>query len=155
MIYRTLLKTALFLTTLLMYSVPGQSSELPVIDTPQQVVVHFYQDYLSAVNDPNTESGLKKSQSAIDKYTTKNLRKIQDLDDSGADYFFAAQDICPDWLDYIHIEDENISKNSADLKLILGSGNSISIYDIHLVMKNKYWLMDSVKSNSRKTGSCY
>jgi hypothetical protein len=49
-----------------------------------------------------------KSKIAVDKYTTKNLRKLQDMDDSGADYFFAAQDICPDWLDHINITHEHI-----------------------------------------------
>lgn len=96
-----------------------------------------------------------KSKIAVEKYTTKNLRKLQDMDDSGADYFFAAQDICPDWLDHINITHEHIKEYSADLELYLGLGNSLSIYDVHLVMKNSQWLLDSIKSHSRKTETCY
>lgn len=155
MIYKSLLKTAIFLTAIIVCSVSCKSSARPVINYPKQVVVDFYQVYLSAVNDPDTESGLMKSKIAVDKYTTKNLRKLQDMDDSGADYFFAAQDICPDWLDHINITHENIKEYSADLKLYLGLGNSLSIYDVHLVMKNSQWLLDSVKSHSRKTEACY
>ncbi len=155
MIYKSLLKTAIFLTAIIVCSVSCKSSARPVINYPKQIVVDFYQVYLSAVNDPDTESGLMKSKIAVDKYTTKNLRKLQDMDDSGADYFFAAQDICPDWLDHINITHEHIKEYSADLKLYLGLGNSLSIYDVHLVMKNSQWLLDSVKSHSRKTEICY
>lgn len=90
MIYKSLLKTAIFLTAIIVCSVSCKSSARPVINYPKQVVVDLYQVYLSAVNDPDTDSGLMKSKIAVDKYTTKNLRKLQDMDDSGADYFFAA-----------------------------------------------------------------
>lgn len=153
--FKAVVRSALFFTALMFYSVSGQSSERQPTNTPQSVVVEFYTDYLSALNDPDTESGLIKSQNAVDKYTNKHLKKLQDQDDSGADYFFATQEACPDWLNHISILQEKINDNVAGVELNLGYGNSLSIYDVHLVMENGRWLMDSVKFKSRKAESCY
>lgn len=42
------------------------------------------------------ECGAEKSQNAIDTYTTKHLQQLNSDNDTGADYFVDAQDICPD-----------------------------------------------------------
>jgi len=152
---KTVVKTVIFFTALIFFSVSGQSSDRQVINKPKNVVIAFYTEYLSALNDPDTESGLTKSQNAIDKYTNKNLRKLQDENDSGADYFLSAQEACPDWLNHITVHQEKIKNNIAELELNLGVGNSLSVYDVHMVMENSHWLMDSVEFKSRKTEGCY
>lgn len=133
----------------------GENSS-PALDakSPEFVVKAFYSDYLTAWNDPDMESGAEKSQKAIDTYTTKHLQQLNSDNDTGADYFISAQDICPDWADEIAVKTSPTGSDKVAAELTLGHADSESKYDISLVLKNDKWLMDSVKFISRKTGHC-
>lgn len=122
--------------------------------SPELVVKKFYSDYLTAWNDPDLESGAGKSQKAIDSYTTKHLQRLYSNDDSGADYFVNAQEICPEWVNEIKVRTSSVSSHKVATELTLGHADSESKYDISLVLKNGKWLMNSVKLKSRKTGHC-
>lgn len=128
----------------------------PALDAknPEFVVKAFYSDYLTAWNDPGVESGAEKSQNAIDTYTTKHLQKLNSDNDTGADYFISAQEICPDWADEIVVKTSSAGSDKVGAELTLGHADSESKYDISLVLKNDKWLMNSVKFISRKTGHC-
>ncbi|WP_148242105.1 MULTISPECIES: DUF3828 domain-containing protein [Enterobacteriaceae] len=128
----------------------------PTLDTksPEFVVKAFYSDYLSAWNDPDVGSGAEKSQNAIDSYTTQHLQQLNSDNDTGADYFINAQEICPDWVNEIEIKTFSVSNNNVAVELTLGHADSESKYDIGLVLKNDKWLINSVKFISRKTGHC-
>lgn len=122
--------------------------------SPEFVVKAFYSDYLKAWNDPDVKSGAEKSQNAIDTYTTKHLQKLNSDNDTGADYFISAQEICPDWADEIAVKTSSAGSDKVAAELTLGHADSESKYDISLVLKNDKWLMNSVKFISRKTGHC-
>ncbi len=122
--------------------------------SPESVVKAFYSDYLTAWNDPDVESGAEKSQNAIDTYTTKHLQQLNSDNDTGADYFISAQEICPDWADEIAVKTSSVASDKVAAELTLGHADSESKYDISLVLKNDKWLMNSVKFISRKTGHC-
>lgn len=100
------------------------------------------------------ECGAEKSQNAIDTYTTKHLQQLNSDNDTGADYFVDAQDICPDWVNEIAVKTSRAGSDKVAAELTLGHADSESKYDISLVLKNDKWLMNSVKFISRKTGHC-
>ncbi|HEC5297389.1 TPA: DUF3828 domain-containing protein, partial [Enterobacter cloacae] len=122
--------------------------------SPEFVVKAFYSDYLTAWNDSDVKSGAEKSQNAIDTYTTQHLQQLNSDNDTGADYFVNAQDICPDWVDEIAVEISSVGSGRVVARLSLGHADSESKYDISLVLKNDKWLMNSVKFIFRKTGHC-
>ncbi|MHA0273182.1 DUF3828 domain-containing protein [Enterobacter ludwigii] len=122
--------------------------------SPDFVVKTFYSDYLTAWNDPDMESSAEKSQIAIETYTTKHLQQLNSDNDTGADYFIDAQEICPDWTNEIAVKTSPIGSDNAAAELTLGRADSESKYDISLVLKNDKWLMNSVRFVSRKTGHC-
>ncbi|EMN5322651.1 DUF3828 domain-containing protein [Enterobacter hormaechei] len=128
----------------------------PTLDTksPELVVKTFYSDYLTAWNDPDVGSGAEKSQKAIDTYTTQHLQQLNSDNNSGADYFINAQEICPDWVSEIEVKTSPVSSNKVATELTLGHADSESKYEVSLVLKNDKWLMNSVKFISRKTGHC-
>lgn len=128
----------------------------PTLETksPEFVVKAFYSDYLTAWNDPDVGSGAEKSQNAIDTYTTKQLQQLNSDNDTGADYFISAQEICPDWVNEIEVKTSSVGSDKVAAELTLGHADSESKYDISLVLKNDKWLMNSVKFISRKTGHC-
>lgn len=102
---------------------------------------------------PDMESANEFSLKAIFKYTTKHLRVLRDNDDSGADYFLDAQELCDEWKSNIYTETIFENDHIAVVRLKLGSGIAVSIYNIDLVSIKGKWLMDSVKSIYR--GSIY
>lgn len=112
---------------------------------PGEVVARFYHDYLVASEMPDMESAGKLTQKAIFEYTTEHLRSLRDNDQSGADYFLDAQDICEEWKDSINVETVSENDLVAQVKLTLGYGKSMSLYAISLAREKGKWLMDSVK----------
>lgn len=100
------------------------------------------------------ESGAEKSQRAIDTYTTQHLQQLNSDNDTGADYFINAQEVCPDWVNEIEVKTSLVSSNKVAAELTLGHADSESKYDISLVLINGKWQMNSVKFKSRKTGHC-
>jgi len=122
--------------------------------SPEFVVKTFYSEYLTAWNDPDVGSGAEKSQKAIDTYTTKHLQQLNSDNDTGADYFISAQEICPDWVNEIVVKTSSVSSDKVAAVLTLGHADSESKYDIRLVLKNGKWQMNSVEFISRKTGHC-
>lgn len=123
-------------------------------ESPEFVVKAFYSDYLKAWNDPDVRRGTEKSQAAIDTYTTNHLKQLNSDNDTGADYFTSAQEICPDWVNEIAVKTSSLGSDKVAAELTLGHANSESKYDISLVLKNNTWLINSVKFLSRKTGYC-
>lgn len=133
----------------------GENNNLTLdAKSPEFVVKTFYSDYLTAWNDPDVGSGAEKSQRAIDTYTTQHLQQLNSDNDTGADYFTNAQEICPDWVNEIEAKTSSVISNKVVVELTLGHADSESKYDISLVLKNDKWLMNSVKFKSRKTGHC-
>lgn len=152
-------KKTLLLFTLIFSTLPNLSfgeNNNPTLNakSPGFVVKTFYSDYLTAWNDPDMECGAEKSQNAIDTYTTKHLQQLNSDNDTGADYFVDAQDICPDWVNEIAVKTSPAGRDKVAAELTLGHADSESKYDISLVLKNDKWLMNSVKFISRKTGHC-
>jgi len=121
--------------------------------SPEVVVSGFYHDYLVAADIPDMESANDLSLKAIFKYTTEHLRALRDNNDSGADYFLDAQDMCEEWKSNIYTKTISANNHIAEVNLKLGYGKGISMYSIHLVKANGKWLMDSVKPTFR--GSIY
>lgn len=136
------------------FSFGSDSGTTGISGSPESVVSHFYSDYLTAWNDPDVERGIKKSQSAIDSFTTKYLQKLKDEDDSGADYFVDAQDICDEWKNNIYTKTVSVNSHTAMVNLTLGYGKGTSLYAITLVDNKGKWLMDSVKFTSRESTYC-
>ncbi|MGJ3448868.1 DUF3828 domain-containing protein [Enterobacter sp. PTB] len=132
----------------------GGLNSVETFRSPEDVVIAFYTDYLSAFNNPDASASIEQSQNAIDKYTSRHLQNERDSDDSGGDYFIAAQDICTDWIKNLKTEKLNINDDSANLELTLGVNNSESNYDVRLKRKDGRWLIDSVKFESRKSETC-
>ena len=130
----------------------GNSAE--TFKSPEDVVIAFYTDYLRSFNNPDASASIEQSQDAIDKYTSRHLQNERDSDDSGGDYFTAAQDICTDWIKNLKTKKVNINDDSANLELTLGVNNSESNYNVILKRKGESWLIDSVKFESRKSETC-
>lgn len=121
--------------------------------SPEQVVSEFYYKYLVAAEMTDMEASNVSSQKAILNYTTKHLRVLRDRDDSGADYFIDAQDICEEWKSSIATHTLAINNYYALVNLSLGYGEAVSLYAISLVKVKDRWLINSVKPVSR--GSIY
>lgn len=121
--------------------------------TPAQVVTEFYHDYLVASEMSDMESANKFTQKAIFEYTTQHLRTLRDNDESGADYFVDAQDICDEWKDSISVQTISENDHIAQMTLKLGYGKGVSLYAINLAKEKGKWLMDSVTPISK--GSIY
>ncbi|AOA94543.1 DUF3828 domain-containing protein [Klebsiella quasipneumoniae] len=121
---------------------------------PREIVANFYHDYLVASEMPDMESADKLTQKAIFEYTTEHLRSLRDNDESGADYFVDAQDICEEWKDSINVETVSENDQVAQVKLILGYGKGVSLYAVNLVKEKGNWLMDSVKPISHSSIYC-
>lgn len=152
-------KKSLLLFTFIFSTLPNLSfgeNNNPTLNakSPEFIVKTFYSDYLTAWNDPDMASGAEKSQNAIDTYTTKHLQQLNSDNDTGADYFVDAQDICPDWVNEISVKASPMGSDKAAAELTLGRADSESKYDISLVLKNEKWLMNSVRFISRKTVHC-
>lgn len=113
--------------------------------SPDEVVSTFYHDYLVAEEMSDMESANDLSQKVIAKYTTENLRKLRDNDDSGADYFVDAQDICEEWKSNIGTKKVSANDHRALVNLKLGYGKGTSLYDVSLVKVGGKWMIDSVK----------
>ena len=94
------------------------------------------------------------TQKAIFEYTTEHLRSLRDNDESGADYFVDAQDICEEWKDSINVETVSENDQVAQVKLTLGYGKGVSLYAVNLVKEKGKWLMDSVKPISHSSIYC-
>lgn len=122
--------------------------------SPEEVVSVFYHDYLVAAEMPDMESANDFSVKAIFKYTTEHLRALRDNDDSGADYFVDAQDVCEEWKSNIYTKSISESDHDAQVNLKLGYGKGVSIYTINLVKNEGKWLMDSVKPTPRSSIYC-
>lgn len=122
--------------------------------SPDAVVQQFYKNYLSALSDPDVQSGLDHSQNAIDTSTTRHLKKLNSENDSGSDYFTHVQEVCPDWASNIKTKVLSSQNDVATVELILGKGGSESKYHVSLVNENDQWLMDSVKFEGSKTEHC-
>lgn len=121
--------------------------------SPDEVVSTFYHDYLVAEERSDMESANDLSLKAIDKYTTEHLRNLRDNDDSGADYFVDAQDICEEWKTNIGTKTVLANDNMALVNLRLGYGKGTSLYAVSLVKVGGKWLIDSVKPTFK--GSIY
>lgn len=121
--------------------------------SPDEVVSTFYHDYLVAEEMSDMESANDLSLKAIDKYTTEHLRNLRDNDDSGADYFVDAQDICEEWKTNIGTKTVLANDNMALVNLRLGYGKGTSLYAVSLVKVGGKWLIDSVKPTFK--GSIY
>ena len=154
-------KSRSFIIMVFLLSLSGVSAAAELKDklpgsagSPELVVKYFYINYLSAFENPDIESSLSQSQSAIDKYTTEHLKNERNLSDSGADYFISAQDVCPDWVDNITIDRVRVNGDSADLELDLGNRDNKSTYSVQLKKEKSIWLMDSVKFKSRNSEFC-
>ncbi|EIV2969478.1 hypothetical protein ACWWI0_003775 [Cronobacter sakazakii] len=124
------------------------------ISSPQDTVKQFYFAYLTAWNDPDIKRSLADSEKAVSEYTTQHLRNLMQDNDTGADYFISAQEVCRDWAYNIFTKNLELKKNTADINLILGYNRSKSVYQIHLIKKQGRWLMDSVKLYSRVRETC-
>lgn len=122
--------------------------------TPTQAVVEFYHDYLVASEISDMELADKLTNKAIFEYTTEHLRMLRDNDESGADYFIDAQDICEEWKDSINAETVSENDQVAQVKLTLGYGKGVSLYAVNLVKEKGKWLMDSVKPTSKSSIYC-
>ncbi|AVR04461.1 DUF3828 domain-containing protein [Pluralibacter gergoviae] len=122
--------------------------------TPTQVVAAFYHDYLVASELPDVKLADEQTQKAIFEYTTENLRTLRDNDESGADYFVDAQDICEEWKDSINVETVSENDYIAQVNLRLGYGKGVSLYAINLAKEKGEWLMDSVKPISKSSIYC-
>ena len=122
--------------------------------TPGGIVAKFYHDYLVASEMPDMESAGKLTQKAIFEYTTEHLRSLRDNDESGADYFVDAQDICEEWKDSINVSTVSENDKFAQVKLTLGYGKGVSLYTINLAKEKGTWLMDSVKPISHSSIYC-
>lgn len=122
--------------------------------TPTQVVAAFYHEYLVASEMSDMELADKLTQKAIFEYTTEHLRTLRDNDESGADYFVDAQDICEEWKDSINVKIVSENEQVAQVKLTLGYGKGVSLYAINLAKEKGTWLMDSVKSTSKSSIYC-
>ncbi|WP_159679778.1 DUF3828 domain-containing protein [Yersinia canariae] len=122
--------------------------------SPEEVVSEFYHDYLVAAEMPDMESANDYSLKTIFKYTTEHLRAFRDSDDSDADYFLDAQDICEEWKKNIYTK--TLSKNDqlAVVNLKLGYGKGVSLYTIGLVKIKRKWLINSVKPTFRSSVYC-
>lgn len=144
----------LFLSFFLVFCTVVQVKSSDVFNTPDGVVKAFYKDYLDAFFMSDIESRFNKSVNAILKYTTKHLRGLQNRDESGADYFTAAQSFCPEWTDNIRTSNIHIVNDTASLNVSLGYENNSSEYYIKLVKVDGKWLMDSVLFKSAYSGYC-
>lgn len=122
--------------------------------TPTQVVAEFYYDYLVASEMSDMELADKLTQKAIFEYTTEHLRTLRDNDESGADYFVDAQDLCEEWKDSINVQTVSENDQVAQVKLTLGYGKGLSLYAINLAKEKGKWLMDSVKPISKISIYC-
>ncbi|KEY57891.1 DUF3828 domain-containing protein [Serratia sp. DD3] len=124
------------------------------INSPESVVKKFYKEYLVADGSEDIEVAGGDLQKAINKYTTKHLRKVESENDTGADYFLDAQDTCPEWVDHIAVERIKVNNGTALVKLRLGYKPSLSEYTVKLKKQNDRWLMDSVRLDSRGSSFC-
>ncbi|TDN54843.1 uncharacterized protein DUF3828 [Buttiauxella sp. JUb87] len=122
--------------------------------SPEEVVSEFYHDYLVAAEMPDMESADDLTMKAIFKYTTEHLRALRDNDDSGADYFVDAQDICEEWKSSIYTKSVSENDHDAQVNLKLGYGKGASLYVISLMKIKGKWLVDSVKLTSRNSVYC-
>ncbi|EMH4161423.1 DUF3828 domain-containing protein [Pluralibacter gergoviae] len=120
---------------------------------PDEVVSTFYHDYLVAEEMSDMESANILSLKAIAKYTTEHLRDLRDNDDSGADYFVDAQDICEEWKSNIGTKTVLANDHMALVNLKLGYGKGTSLYAVSLVKVGNKWMIDSVKPKFK--GSIY
>lgn len=120
---------------------------------PEEIVRAFYHDYLIAEEMSDLESANEFSLKAIFEYTTEHLRSLRDNDESDADYFVDAQDICEEWKNSIDTKVVSVNDHHALVNLKLGYGKGVSFYDISLVKINSKWLIDSIKCVSK--GSIY
>ncbi|RAU29669.1 DUF3828 domain-containing protein [Enterobacter sp. RIT418] len=121
--------------------------------SPDEVVSTFYHYYLVAEEMSDMESANDLSLKAIAKYTTEHLRNLRDNDDSGADYFVDAQDICEEWKTNIGTKTVLANDHMAVVNLRLGYGKGTSLYAVSLVKVGGKWLIDSVKPTFK--GSIY
>ncbi|HDR2548290.1 TPA: DUF3828 domain-containing protein [Enterobacter ludwigii] len=121
--------------------------------SPDEVVSTFYHDYLVAEEMSDMESANDLSLKAIAKYTTAHLRNLRDNDDSGADYFVDAQDICEEWKNNISTKTVSANDHIALVNLKLGYGKGTSLYAVSLVKAGGKWMLDSVKPTFK--GSIY
>lgn len=121
---------------------------------PTQVVAEFYHDYLVASEMSDMELADKLTQKAIFEYTNEHLRMLRDGDESGADYFVDAQDICEEWKDHINVETVSENDKVAQVNLTLGYGKGVSLYSINLTKEKGKWLMDSVQPTSKSSIYC-
>jgi hypothetical protein len=121
--------------------------------SPDEVVRTFYHDYLVAEEMSDMESANALSLKAIAKYTTEHLRDLRDNDDSGADYFVDAQDICDEWKSNIGTKTISANDHMALVNLKLGYGKGTSQYAVSLVKVGGEWMIDSVKPTFK--GSIY
>jgi len=121
--------------------------------SPEEVVSTFYHDYLIAEGMSDMESANDFSLKAIFEYTTEHLRMLRDNDDSGADYFVDAQDICEEWEKNIDTKTVSVDAHIALVNLKLGYGKGTSLYAVSLVKTRGKWLIDSVRPTFK--GSIY
>lgn len=122
--------------------------------SPDEVVSTFYHDYLVAEEMPDMESANDLSLKAIVKYTTEHLRSLRDNNDSGADYFVDAQDICEEWKSNIDAKSVSANDHMALVNLKLGYGKGTSLYAISLVKLGGKWMIDSVKPTFKSSIYC-
>jgi len=127
------------------------SNERPL--SPAEIVSAFYHDYLVAAEIPDMKSSNDFSLEAIYKYTTEHLRHLQNNNDSGADYFVDAQDICEEWKSHIDTTIVSVNDHTALVELKLGYGKGTSLYAVSLVKNRGHWLINSVKPTFK--GSIY
>lgn len=113
----------------------------------------FYHDYLVAGEMYDMESANNFSLKVVAKYTTEHLRAVRDNNDSDADFFLDAQDICTEWKNNIDTKTDAINDHIALVNLKLGYGKNTSLYAVGLVKTQGKWLIDSV--NPTFKGSIY
>lgn len=121
---------------------------------PSQVVAVFYHDYLVSSEIPDMTLADKFLQNLVLKYTTVHLRILRDNDESGSDYFIAAQEICEEWKDSIGTETVYENNRTAQVMLKLGYEKGISLYTVNMVKKKGKWLINSVRLISRSSPYC-
>ncbi|EIN9272686.1 DUF3828 domain-containing protein [Salmonella enterica] len=121
--------------------------------SPDEVVSTFYHDYLVAEEMSDMESANDLSLKAMAKYTTEHLRNLRDNDDSGADYFVDAQDVCEEWKNNIGTKTVSANDHIALVNLKLGYGKGTSLYVVSLVKAGGKWMIDYVKPTFK--GSIY
>jgi hypothetical protein len=153
----TKLTRFLFLCLVCVFSSLSVATDKKVSDImtePDYVVEQFYKKYLTTFTNENVIISIADSQSVVDEYTSKNLQNKKNNDDSGGDYFIAAQDICPDWINHITTENISVKKNTATIRLTLGTREYPSSYLVQVVKYNNEWKLESVKFVSRSGEKC-